>query len=119
MGKFLEHDHACQNRPLLDDAVFLKGWHRSGNGEFRQIAMETAETLLRDENPPGNWIKYIPCDKNSGKIHPRHAYWWGNLMLDLYRETGDEWFFAAFRRAADRYRKAIRTDGGLSLRRRI
>ena len=113
MGKFLEHDHACQNRPLLDDAVFLKGWRRSGNGEFRQIALETAETLLRDENPPGNWIKYIPCDKNSGKIHPRHAYWWGNPMLDLYRETGDERFFAAFRRAADWYREALRTDGGL------
>ena len=34
-------------------------------------------------------------------------------MLDLYHETGDERFFAAFRRAADWYREAIRTDGGL------
>lgn len=113
MGKFLEHDPSCQNRPLLDDAVFLKGWRRSGNREFRDIALETAETLLRDENPPGNWIKYIPCDKKSGKIHPRHAYWWGNPMLDLYRETGDERFYVAFHRAADWYRKALRSDGGL------
>ena len=55
MGKFLEHDHACQNRPLLDDAVFLKGWHRSGNGEFRQIAMETAESpSFRSLTPDGS-----------------------------------------------------------------
>ncbi|MGN0871152.1 MAG: hypothetical protein ACI4UV_08180 [Victivallales bacterium] len=104
---------ASQNRPLLDDAVFLKGWHLSGNKRFRDIAFATAETLIADENPAGNWIKYIPCDAGKGNIHPRHAYWWGLPMLDMYRESGDKRFLAVFLRSVEWYRKAIRRDGGL------
>lgn len=104
---------ASQNRPLLDDAVFLKGWRLTGNKRFRDIAFSTAETLIADENPAGNWIKYIPCDAGKGNIHPRHAYWWGLPMLDMYRESGDKRFLAVFLRSVEWYRKAIRRDGGL------
>lgn len=111
--KFIFGVYGSQNRPLLDDAVFLKGFQLSGNRLFREIAFATAETLLADENPPGNWIRYIPCDSNAGFIHPRHAYWWGNPMLDLYRESGDSRFLDAFIRSVEWYRHAIRRDGGL------
>lgn len=100
-------------RPLLDDAVFLKGYRLSGDERFRTIALETAERLLKDEDPPGNWVAYAPCDKVSGAIHPRHAYWWGRPMLDLFRETGDERFRAAFERSVSWYARALRRDGGL------
>lgn len=111
--KFLMEHPGSQTRPLLDDAVFLKGWQRSGNEKFRAIALAAAETLLKEENPAGNWIKYIPCNAPNGNIHPRHAYWWGLSMLDLFHATGDERFFAVFQRAVDWYRQAIRKDGGL------
>ncbi len=105
--------YASQDRPLLDDAVFLKGWRLTGNERFRHIAFATAETLLADENPPGNWIKYIPCNAEVGNIHPRHSYWWGLPMLELYKETGDEKYAALFKRAVEWYKKALRHDGGL------
>ena len=110
---FLMEHPGSQTRPLLDDAVFLKGWQRSGNEKFRAIALAAAETLLKEENPAGNWIKYIPCNARNGNIHPRHAYWWGLPMLDLFHATGDERFFALFKRAVEWYRQAIRKDGGL------
>ncbi|MBR2373333.1 MAG: hypothetical protein IKA87_03785 [Lentisphaeria bacterium] len=111
--QFLMDNPGSQTRPLLDDAVFLKGWRRSGNEKFRNIALAVAENLLKEENPAGNWIKYIPCNEKNGNIHPRHAYWWGLPMLELFHETGDERFFAVFKRAVDWYRQAIRRDGGL------
>lgn len=112
-GRFLEKDADSQNRPLLDDAVFWKGWKRSGNENFKKIALATAETLLKDEEPAGNWIKYIPCRTARTLIHPRHAFWWGKPMLTLYQETKDERFLQVFKRAVDWYRQALRIDGGL------
>ncbi len=101
---------ASQNRPLLDDAMFLKGWLLTGDDTLKKIALDTADTLLETEDPPGNWAKYIPCLNNT--IHPRHAYWWGMPMLDLYEVTGDERYRECFIRAVDWYRKAVRLDGG-------
>ncbi|MBQ9501882.1 MAG: hypothetical protein IJU70_06980 [Lentisphaeria bacterium] len=108
------HGVSCaQNRPLLDDAVFCTGWKLSRDASLLQVALDTAETLLTDEAPPGNWIKYLPCSAERDSIHPRHAYWWGNPMLDLFRETGDVRYKECFLRSVTWYRKALRTDGGL------
>ena len=104
---------AAQNRPLLDDAVFLTGWRLTGEKRYREIALRTAETLLQHEKPAGNWIRYIPCDIKNNLLHPRHAYWWGYPMLELFRETGDERFRDCFHRAAQWYFQALRTDGGM------
>jgi len=74
--------------------------------------VRTAETLLRDEEPAGNWIAYIPCNKIKGSIHPRHAYWWGRPMLEVFRATGDERFRECFERSVQWYKGALRRDGG-------
>lgn len=100
-------------RPLLDDAVFLTGWELTGNEEFKRIAVKTAERLLKDEDPPGNWIGYAPCHRHLGYIHPRHAWWWGGPMLRVFKATGDTRFRDAFRRSVAWYGRALRHDGGL------
>lgn len=105
--------HASQGRPLLDDAVFLKGWRLTGDESLKAVAVQTGETLLRDETPSGNWVQYIPCNKERGNIHPRHAYWWGLPMLELFEATGDERFRACFLRSVEWYKRALRRDGGL------
>ena len=111
--KIIHGVEAAQNRPLLDDAVFVKGWQLTGDKTLLQVALDTADTLFRDENPVGNWIKYIPCSPVFDSIHPRHAYWWGNPMLDIYNVTKEESYKECFIRATNWYRKALRTDGGL------
>ena len=103
----------AQGRPLLDDAMFIKGWRLTGRQHFLDIALATAETLLADEAPAGNWVKYIPCNAATGSIHPRQAYWWGLPMLEVYRETGDERHRNLFIRSVEWYRQAMRRDGGL------
>ncbi|MBR2373185.1 MAG: hypothetical protein IKA87_03035 [Lentisphaeria bacterium] len=112
-GNFIFGVEGAQNRPLLDDAVFLKGWHRCGDPLFLEIASATAETLFQDEKPAGNWIKYIPCSVKNNTLHPRHAYWWGLPMLELFRETGERRYYDLFCRAVEWYRNALRRDGGL------
>jgi hypothetical protein len=102
----------AQGRPLLDDALFVKGWRLTGDESFKQIAVDTAETLLKDEKPAGNWIKYIPCDIEKGNIHPRHAYWWGMPMLEVYKATDDERFLQCYFRSVEWYKNAMRKDGG-------
>ena len=100
-------------RPLLDNAVFLQAFARTGGERYRTIFYEVAERLLADENPPGNWIAYHPCKKEAGTIHPRHAFWWGMPMLDAWRDCGEERFLECARRAARWYVAALRRDGGL------
>ncbi len=115
----LSHSHYAvataveKPRPLLDDAVFLKAYHRTGDGLFLRIFMETAEALLRTERPAGNWITYAPCDETQGLFHPRHSYWWGAPMMDAWQETHDDRFLQAALRSADWYQQALRSDGGL------
>ncbi len=99
-------------RPLLDDAMFLKGWLVTNDENFRTIAIETAERLLKDESPSGNWSQYGPCVKARGVIHPRHAYWWGMPMLEVYKATDDERFLWCFYRSVEWYKQALRKDGG-------
>jgi rhamnogalacturonyl hydrolase YesR len=100
-------------RPLLDDAMFLKGWQVTNDESLKTIAVETAETLLNAEGPSGNWIKYGPCCEANQTIHPRHAYWWGKPMLEVYKATEDERFLQCFYRSVDWYKQAMRKDGGI------
>ena len=104
---------ASPERPLLDDGVFLTGWRLTGREDFLDIAVGAAETLLREEEPAGNWMRYIPCVPSQGLIHPRQAYWWGRPMLALYQATGDKRFLDCFERSAGWYKSALRLDGGL------
>ena len=100
-------------RPLNDDAIFLKAAARTGDPKLRAIFYEVAERLLRDEDPPGNWINYGPCNAATGMIHPRQAYWWGRPMIDAFRDSHDPRYLACARRAGEWYQSAMRLDGGL------
>lgn len=111
-GKFLLDVFGAQGRPLLDDAIMIKCWRLTGEDRFRQIALETAETLLRDEHPAGNWFKYGPCHPTLGHIHPRHAFWWGLPLLEVGQVTGDRRMLDCFGRCVQWYRQAMRRDGG-------
>ena len=110
--KFLFGIRGSQGRLLLDDAAFLKGWELTKDESLRQIAVDTAKGLLENETPSGNWIKYIPCNAENGNIHPRHAFWWGMPMLEVYKATGDENFLQCFFRSIKWYKNALRKDGG-------
>lgn len=99
-------------RPLLDDAVFLKGYRRTGDPLFSQIYFETAEELLRREHPAGNWIAFGPCHAGGDYIHPRHAYWWGGSLFDGWQASGEIRYRDAALRSAKWYAKALRRDGG-------
>lgn len=100
-------------RPLNDDAIFLKAAARGGKPELRAIFYEVAERLLREEDPPGNWIAFGPCNAATGMIHPRQAYWWGLPMIDAFRDSHDPRYLACARRAGEWYQNAMRLDGGL------
>jgi len=100
-------------RPLLDDAVFLRGYRLTGRQEWRDIFFQTAEQLLANENPPGNWIGYPPCSRKEGLFHPRQAYWWGLPMIDAWQESGQERYLHCARRVAQWYVQAMRRDGGM------
>lgn len=106
-------DQTYPGRPLLDDGVFLRLFKHTGNSMFKDIFYETAQRLLKDEEPEGNWIKYGPCDKDLGRIHPRHAYWWGKPMIFAYEDSGEERYLDCAKRAGNWYVKAQRKDGGL------
>ena len=100
-------------RPLLEDGVFLKGSRLAERPEWRTAFFETAERLLTEEDPPGNWMHFKPANALRGVIHPRHAYWWGMPMIDAWQESGKSRYLDCARRAADWYVRAQRHDGGL------
>ncbi|MHA1651683.1 MAG: hypothetical protein ACTSYB_15940 [Candidatus Helarchaeota archaeon] len=106
-----EENHV--GRPLNDDSIFLKAWYLTKDDEYAEIFWELCEKLIQEEYPPGNWIRYLPCNSYTGAIHPRHAYWWGRPFLKAYKERKEEKYLAIATRAADWYVKAIRKDGGL------
>lgn len=110
--KFTTYRHWCKGRPLLDDGIFITAKRLTGKKAYLDIALETAEYLLKTENPSGNWALIQPSQPYYGFIHPRHAYWWGKPMIDLYDETGDTRFLMCFKRSTEWYMKALRRDGG-------
>lgn len=110
---FVENAYGFRGRPLLDDAIFLKAARICADQRFKAIFFETADRLLRDEHPAGNWICYAPCNATRGAIHPRHAYWWGYPMLAAHLESGNSRYGGCFERACRWYANAQRQDGGL------
>ena len=102
-----------EGRPLLEDGILLKAFRMSGKRIFRNAFFEIADRLLEDEFPAGNWVNYTPCDRSAGRIHPRHAYWWGNPMFMAYKESGDRRYLDCALRSCRWYAKAQRADGGL------
>lgn len=105
--------HGVPGRPLADDGVFLKGYHRTGDIRLRDVFFGTAERLLAEEDPPGNWINFPPCDSVGGIIHPRHAFWWGRPMIAAWKESNDDRYLQCALRTADWYVGAQRLDGGM------
>ncbi|MHB9071448.1 MAG: hypothetical protein ACYC54_13910 [Sedimentisphaerales bacterium] len=105
--------HGVPGRPLIDDAVFLKGYQRTKNLEFRETFYLTAQRLLDEEYPEGNWIKFPPCDQVGGFLHPRQAYWWGRPMIMAWQDSGQSEYLKCALRSANWYKKAQRLDGGM------
>jgi len=108
-----QREQPLPGRPLLDDGVFLKGYRKSRNEEFRTVFYATAERLLRDEDPPGNFILYSPSNFLTGQNHPRHAYWWGRPMIMAWQDSGDRRYLDCAQRCARFYEQSQRLDGGL------
>jgi hypothetical protein len=111
--RFGARDWNIKGRPLIDDGVFVIGAGKSGKSELADVALRIADRLLSDEDPAGNWLTFPPADRDTGNIHPRHAYWWGRPLWMVYRETGEQKYLDCARRSADWYVKAMRSDGGL------
>jgi hypothetical protein len=110
---FVPHAYGAKGRPLLDDGIFLKAQRATGRSEFAGTFLETANRLLADESPAGNWVCYRPCNAATGSIHPRHAYWWGYPMFLAYDLSGEARYLDCALRACRWYAQAQRRDGGL------
>ncbi len=115
-GRFITDEKivgASPIRPLIDEGGMLLAYKVSGKERFREVFFGLANRLLKDENPPGNWISYTPNSKSIGFIHARHAWWWGYPMADAFEETQEEKYFECFKRACDWYVWAQNVDGGM------
>lgn len=104
-------------RPLNDDATLYVAYQEFKEPVYLKVFLEVADRLLKDEDPPGNWIKYYPCNPNAfgglGHIHPRHAYWWGYPMLSAYDATGDQKYLECAIRSGDWYIQNSTLDGAI------
>ncbi|MDD3927200.1 MAG: hypothetical protein PHT33_11150 [bacterium] len=99
-------------RPLIDDAVFMSLYKHTGKTAYSDIHLSLSETLLRDQNPPGNWLDYGPNHADTCRFHPRSTYWWALPLLETYRETGRPEFLETVMSAGEFCRQAMRHDGG-------
>jgi hypothetical protein len=99
-------------RPLLDDAIMLNLYRKTGNQSFRDEHLKISETLVAQQNPPGNWIDYGQCKPKQGVFHPRQTYWWGLPLIETFRETGRKEFLETAVASGNFCRQAIRKDGG-------
>ncbi len=99
-------------RPLIDDAIFVKLYDKTGDKKYLEIHTKVSETLVQDQRPKGNWVDYGPCDGDRMLFHPRHTYWWGKPLLDTYRKTARKEFWQTALDSGEFTLKALRTDGG-------
>ena len=99
-------------RPLLDDGVFARLYEHTGDPRFLDVHVRVSERLVADQNPPGHWIDYSPCNVKMGSFHPRHTYWWALPLVDTYRHTGREEFLETAIASGRFCQKALRHDGG-------
>lgn len=100
-------------RPLLDDGVLLTTWQRTRDEKIRRAFYETADRLIATEEPPGNWVNYVPSNWKRGSLHPRNAFWWGRPMWMAFKDSQDEKYRKCFERVCDWYVLAMRHDGGM------
>jgi len=112
-----ELDKKERARPLNDDATLYAAYQEFKEPIYLETFLEVADRLLRDEDPPGNWIEYYPCNPNSfgglGHIHPRHTWWWGYPMLSAYDATGDRKYLECGIRSGDWYILNSTLDGAV------
>jgi len=101
-----------QGRPLVEDAVLVKLFEKTGDKRFLDVHVAISRTLTADQDPPGNWMDYGPCNRAKGVFHPRHTYWWGLPLLDTYRATGEEEFLKTAIASGEFCIEAMRSDGG-------
>ncbi len=105
-----------QSRPTNDDAIFGVAYQEFKDPLYLEIFREVCDRLLKDEDPLGNWMKYPPCRpdvfEGRGRIHPRHAWWWGYPMLTAYDVLGEKKYLDAGIRAAQWYIENNNLDGG-------
>jgi hypothetical protein len=99
-------------RPLIDDGIFLILYQKTGEKKFLDVHVRIAETLVAEQDPPGNWIDYGPCNSERGNFHPRHTYWWGLPMIETYRITGRREFLDVARASGEFLTHSLRKDGG-------
>ena len=99
-------------RPLIDDAIFIKLYKKTGRKKYLDIHLNVSETLVRDQRPRGNWVDYGPCDPKRMMFHPRHTYWWGKPLLDSYYASGNEEFLKTAIASGEFTLKGLRYDGG-------
>ncbi len=108
-------DTRAKARPLNDDAAFYHAYRELNKPAYLQIFREVSDRLLREEDPPGNFMKYAPCKPSAfggeGHIHPRHAWWWGYPMLTAYDAFKEEKYLKAGIRACDWYLDNVSLDG--------
>ncbi len=111
-----ELDPIEKSRPTNDDAIFGVAYKEFSDPLYLEIFREVSDRLLKDEDPPGNWMKYPPCRPEvfggRGRIHPRHAWWWGYPMLTAYDLFGEQKYLDAGIRAAQWYIDNNNLDGG-------
>ncbi len=102
--------------PINGDGIFGAAYREFKDPLYSEIFREVCDHLLKDEDPPGNWMKYPPCRPEAfegrGRIHPRQAWWLGYPMLTAYDIFGEQKYLDAAVRAAQWYIDNNNLDGG-------
>lgn len=99
-------------RPLIDDAIFVKLYEKTGDAKYLDLHVKVSERLIADQRPAGNWVDYAPCNADKMCFHPRHTYWWGKPLLDTYHKTNRKEFLETAIASGEFTLQALRADGG-------